>query len=250
MLYKKDLVTRAEVDAFKKECGYLLANLVEKILERSPLGSAIVHNASVLDPRDVLMISMEEAEKKMKSILNHLINLTQVAPVFSDKVLSQFTDFLTESKVCQDMFIEFNKESDRFDDFYFKKCNINRYKELVAVVKILLTLSHGQASAKRGFSENNTVLTQNMKMESIVAHRLIKDHLVSNSLQAQTINITNEMMLSVKMSHQRYKDHQTSLAKSEKVEGNDAAKIILNQEIRDVQAKFDQLKKISEMLQN
>ena len=150
MLYKKDLVTRTEVDAFKKECGYLLLILVEKILERSPLGSAIVHNASVLDPRDVLMISMEEAEKKMKSILNHLINLTQVAPVFSDKVLSQFTDFLTESKVCQDMFIEFNKESDRFDDFYFKKCDINRYKELAAVVKILITFSHGQASAKRG----------------------------------------------------------------------------------------------------
>ena len=42
-----------------------------------------------------------------------------------------------ESKVCQDMFIEFNEESDRLDDFYFKKSNINRYKELVAVVKIL-----------------------------------------------------------------------------------------------------------------
>ena len=58
-----------------------------------------------------------------------------------------------------------------------------------------------------------------MKVESIVAPRLIKDHLVlikdhliSNSLQPQTIDITNEMMLSVKMSHQRYKDHQTSLA--------------------------------------
>ena len=34
------------------------------------------------------------------------------------------------------MFIEFNKESDRLDDFYYKKCNINRYKELAEVVKI------------------------------------------------------------------------------------------------------------------
>ena len=119
-----------------RKCSYLLVNLVEKIIERSPLGSVIVRNASVLDPRDIFMISME-AEKKMKLILNHLINLKQVAPVFSDKALSQFTDFLTESKVCQDMFIELNKESDRLDDFYFKKCNIDRYKELAAVVKIL-----------------------------------------------------------------------------------------------------------------
>ena len=57
------------MDAFKNECGYLLVNLVEKILEWSPLVSVIVSNASVLDPRDILMISTEEAEKKMKSIL-------------------------------------------------------------------------------------------------------------------------------------------------------------------------------------
>ena len=79
------------MDAFKKECGYLLVNLVEKILQRSPLGSVIVCNASVLDPRDILMISTEEAEKKMKLILNPLIKLKLVAPIFSDKV--QFTDF-------------------------------------------------------------------------------------------------------------------------------------------------------------
>ena len=79
------------MDAFKKECGYLLVNLVEKILQQSPLGSVIVCNASILDPRDILMISTEEAEKKMKLILNPLINLKLVAPIFSDKV--QFTDF-------------------------------------------------------------------------------------------------------------------------------------------------------------
>ena len=33
-----------------------------------------------------------------------------------------------------------------------------------------------------------------MKVESIVARRLIKDHIVSNSLQPQTIDITNEMI--------------------------------------------------------
>ena len=58
------------------------------------------------------------------------------------------------------------------------------------------------------------------------------------------------MILGTKISHQRYKDHQTSLAKSAKAEQNDVVKIILNQEIKDVQAKHAQLKKTSEMLQN
>ena len=119
------------------------------------------------------------------------------------------------------------------------ECNINRYKELKAAVKILLTLSHGQASVERGFSENNTVLAQNMKVESIVARRLIKHHLVSSCLKPQAIDITNEMMLYVKISHQRYKYYQTALVESAKAERNDAAKIILNQEIKDVQGKRD-----------
>ena len=125
------------------------------------------------------------------------------------------------------MFIEFNKESDRLDDFYFKKCDINRYKELAVVVKILLKLNHGQTSLERRFSGKNIKLAQNMKVESIFARRLIKDHLVSNNLQPQTNDISKGTMLSVKMSHQRYKDHQTSLAKSAKAERKDAANIIL-----------------------
>ena len=89
-----------------------------------------------------------------------------------------------------------------------------------------------------------------MKVESIAARRLIKDHLVSSSLKPQAIDITNEMMLYVKISHQRCKDYQTALVESAKAERNDAVKIILNQEIKDAQGKRDQLKKTSEMLQN
>ena len=169
---------------------------------------------------------------------------------FSDKALSQFTDFITESKVCQDMFFEFNNESDRLADFYFKKCNINKYKELAAIVKILLTLSHGQASVEWGFHENNKVLAQNVKVESIISRCLITDHMVSNYLQPHTIDISREMMLSIKMAHQKYKDQQKIIAESAKKERNDIAKNILCEEIKEVQAKRDQLKKTSEMLQN
>ena len=77
----------------KKEHGYLLVNLLEKILERSPLGSVIVRNVFVLDLRDILTISMEELKKK--SILNALINLKQVASCFfrqSFKSIHSFSD--------------------------------------------------------------------------------------------------------------------------------------------------------------
>ena len=55
---------------------------MEKTPEWSPLGSVIVRNASLVDPRDILIISTKDYENKIKSILNHLINLKQVATVF------------------------------------------------------------------------------------------------------------------------------------------------------------------------
>ena len=44
-------------------------------------------------------------------------------------------------------------------------------------MKITLTLSHGQASAERSFSVNNTVINVNMSEDSIVAEKIIKDHI-------------------------------------------------------------------------
>ena len=35
--------------------------------------------------------------------------------------MNQFTDFVSESRVYQDIVHEFNREKDSLDDFYFKK---------------------------------------------------------------------------------------------------------------------------------
>ena len=147
------------------------------------------------------MMSAGDAEKKYKSLLTHLINLKYVSSVFSDKAMNQFADFVRQSRVHQDIFLEFNREKDSLDDFYFKKCSLNKYKELASTVKIFLTLSHGQASVERGFSVNGTVLEQNLNKKSITARHLVKDHMLSNNLLPQNIGILNKMIISVKSSH-------------------------------------------------
>lgn len=47
------------------------------------------------------------------------------------------------------------------------------------VVKILLVLSHGQASVERGFSINKELIVENQRERSLVAQRLIVDHVRS-----------------------------------------------------------------------
>ena len=59
-------------------------------------------------------------------------------------------------------FPECNREEDSLDDVCFKKCNLNKFKELASTLKIFLTMSHEQASVERGFSVSGTVLEQNL----------------------------------------------------------------------------------------
>ena len=44
--------------------------------------------------------------------------------------------------------IKFVQEDERLDNFYFKKLNARKYTELSFVIRLILTLSHGQASVE------------------------------------------------------------------------------------------------------
>ena len=48
--------------------------------------------------------------------------------------------------------VAFSQKDDRLDDFYFKVASISKYKDLWFAVKLILTLSHDQASIEHGFS--------------------------------------------------------------------------------------------------
>ena len=46
------------------------------------------------------------------------------------------------------------------------------HEDLSLVLKIILTLSHGQTSVERGFSIKESTLEVNMKTEAIVARKI------------------------------------------------------------------------------
>ena len=81
--------------------------------------------------------------------------------------------------------------SEKFKEFDYKNCSLDellyecmssdseKYKDLLEFVKMILTLSHGQAAVKMGFSLNKEVEVENMKHETVIAQRLICDHVKS-----------------------------------------------------------------------
>ena len=70
-------------------------------------------------------------------------------PIRTEQFL-EFIDYDFTANIKK--FENFSANDANLDDFYFRFTKIEKYKELSCLVKIVLTLSHGQASVARSFS--------------------------------------------------------------------------------------------------
>ena len=61
-----------------------------------------------------------------------------------------------------------------------------------------------QSSIERGFSINKQLLVENLKEKSLIALRLIEDHLSSFEESPESIKINREMLQHVKRASSRY----------------------------------------------
>ena len=83
-------------------------------------------------------------------------------------------------KLLTDLFQSYKRKETSLDEFYFEKTDIRRFKELASLLRVILTLSHGQAAVERNFSINNSLSIINISEKSSVCKKLVRDHLLSN----------------------------------------------------------------------
>ena len=121
-----------------------------------------------------------------------------------DKINEQFLEFLDdELKINVEIFQSFSCSEITLDGF-FKLTGVEKYKDLSFLLKIVLTLSHGQAAVERSFSLGNALLNYNMSEDPIKAKKVIMDHMLSNDREPHTIHISNQLFRSVSMARQKY----------------------------------------------
>ena len=85
-------------------------------------------------------------------------------------------------------FIEFDVtgESYLLDTFYWKLLEgTSLFKRLAEVLKIILILSHSQASVERGFIINKSLLAENLATKSLIAQRIVYDYMKVNNVSAE-----------------------------------------------------------------
>ena len=149
------------------------------LFDRRPLGSVIVRNADVLNPIIIAETDVESLVKKMSLILTHLRKLKLLSSEQADKALEQYSTFFEDSLRRNNLseLRLFDQSKTRLDYFYFHVlgAEVKKGKSFAHVLKIILTLSHGQAAVERGFSLGKSSLQTNISEESIIAKKIVRD---------------------------------------------------------------------------
>ena len=148
----------------------------------------------------------ESSKALFDKTLQKLVEYKQLLPNIADFAKQEFDSFLTLTvKAKKQTFCDFDFNALRLDVFFMRFLKGNsRYKNLTKIIKIIMTLYHGQLEVERGFSINENALVDNMLMETIVAQRKVNDYMGKNNFQPQNMPMSKALLQSAKQTHFRY----------------------------------------------
>ena len=102
-----------------------------------------------------------------------------------------------QKSITQQSFSSFRSGEDRLDSFLSEILQMQvEYQDLWLTMQLLLTLSHGQATAERGFSVNKEVLTPNLQEVSLQAIRLVHSSVLAQNIKVADFVITEALLSS------------------------------------------------------
>ncbi|TKS88164.1 Methyltransferase-like protein 22 [Collichthys lucidus] len=150
-------VSEREALELKKECKTFLNTTLSKLQSKAPVNHQLVRSMQCLNPRR-MALSKEACLVQMKRMLHHLVEANHIEESICDDVLREFANFC-DFAALQATFREFDPKTDRVDTLLYETMGTSKsFANVWHVVKMLLVLSHGQASVKRGFSINKELV--------------------------------------------------------------------------------------------
>ena len=234
----KGKISERQILEFRMECITFLVKLLQKVLTKCPITYSLVRNMSALNPQEMSKHG-EVSRTSFKKIVYILLSAKRIDENDCDAVLEQYSTFIDNiPSFGSDSFVNFSYKVDRVDEFLstYLTSSLDKYGKLWNVVKMLLVLSHGQASVERGFSVNKEIEVENLKDQNLVAQRLVCDHV---KVEGGVLNvaITKPLMVSVAMARNRYEHYLEEQRQTKKsAEQNRKRKRVL-EELDDIKAK-------------
>lgn len=249
----RSAASELEKTQFLQNCKEFYIEMTNKIIEKFNAKFITLRSLSCINPI-VIRNNPTLSEKRMDSLLQSLHSTSSLSALTADSAKQQFISFINHADNKKQL-STFSESQDRLDTFYHSLLSSKvEYKDLWTVVKMVLTLSHGNASVESGFSVNNDILVENMKENSLIALRRTYDAIKSKGGVASVV-VTPEMLQNAKLSRQRYhqaleenkKKEETETKKlNEKRKIQDQIKVLRNKKAKLAQEATVQAQKINE----
>lgn len=216
----------------KMDCKKFLITLLDKLLKKAPVHHMLVRSMQCLDPRRMAG-SKELCVTQMRRMLHILVEAKHVNEAVCDDILREFCDLAA----LQVKFREFDPKTARVDTLLYETMGTKPSLSRVwNVVKLLLVLSHGQASVERGFSINKELIVENQRERSLVARRLIVDHVRSVG-GVTKVEITKELLLSAAGARQKYYGYLDEEKRKKEQQAVDLKRKAFTDELEDLKKK-------------
>ena len=200
--FRKMKISDKDVLGIRISAKAALITFTEKVLEKSPMRYPLARSISCLDPHFIAQ-SPDACKTLLTRMLKSLVDAKRLQGSVCDEILQQFEHFMRS--VLSSELLQFKPGQDRLDIFLHDKM-CTPYPKLWMAVRMALLLSHGQATIERGFSVNKEVVIENQQTKSLIARRLIKDHIIQAGGILQ-VSITKQMMISVRSARSRYSQY-------------------------------------------
>ena len=122
------------------------------------------------------------------------------------------------------------------DTLFYETMVEEKFEKVFNIVKLILLLSHGNSSVERGFSINKEIEVENMKEHTLVAKRVICDHVYSVD-GILNVQLDKPLLLSVKQSRQKYERYLESERLKKKTAESQAKRKCVLDEIEEIKKK-------------
>ena len=166
-------ISDLQVMEFLLQSLAFLQKTTKKLMEKTPISYTFARDVTCLDPSVFLN---DTAKTRFRSVLSKLVETKHIKARDCDRLIWKFDEFQEKAKL-ETTCSEFKPQENRLDCMIFKLIGKDpEYEALWEVFKLLLILSHGQASVERGFSVNRQIMVENMKEHSFIGQRLIQDY--------------------------------------------------------------------------
>ena len=214
VLKKSGKVNDTQIFNFKRDVKAFLSALCSHIVKKTPVQSHFARCARALNPIHIAEFP-DSCQKLFNHILQKLVNTQHISSEFVDESKVQYAAFLQNIvKADKTNFQNYSTDDNKLDEFFIGYVEDHaRYNKFAEIMKIVFTLSHGQASVERGFSVSKNLLVENLQESSLIAQLRVVDYMDANCYEPYHFPMKKDLIQSVRNS---YKKYSQSVAKKRK----------------------------------